>query len=217
MEHLACKRRGAAAFLMRHPLSYIPRRYRIMMRRHGPEALIWRRRIAIAGGAIVIGLVALLFAALADKANELFHEMIRLRWWLPLLLTPAGFAAFVWLTLRFAPEAKGSGIPQVRAATRDPARGLERLASTRTAIAKFFLTIGTLLLGASVGREGSTVQIAATIMGHAHRWMRIPLRSSVYIAGGAAGVAVAFFPAILPAQSFCWAWSPISRGSCAHL
>ncbi|HUD94447.1 chloride channel protein [Sphingobium sp.] len=178
--------------MMRHPLSHIPRRYRILMRRHGPEALIWRRRIAILGGAIAIGLIALLFAALADRANELFHEMIEWRWWLPLILTPAGFAAFVWLTLRFAPEARGSGIPQVMAATRDPGKGLDRLASTRTAITKFFLTIGTLLFGASVGREGPTVQIAATIMGHAHRWMRIPLRSSVYIAGGAAGVAAAF-------------------------
>ena len=162
------------------------------MRRHGPNALIWRRRAAILGGAIAIGLVALLFAALADRANELFHEMIGLHWWLPLVMTPAGFAAFVWMTLRFAPEARGSGIPQVMAATRDPGRGLERLASTRTAVAKFFLTIGTLLFGASVGREGPTVQIAATIMGHAHRWMRIPLRASVYIAGGAAGVAAAF-------------------------
>ena len=174
---------------MRHPLSYIPRRYRILMRRHGPEALIWRRRIAILGGVIAIGLIALLFAALADWANELFHAMIGWRWWLPLILTPAGFAAFVWLTLRFVPEAGGSGIAQVMAATRDPARGLDRLASTRTALAKFFLTIGTLLFGASVGREGPTAQIAAAIMGHAHRWMRIPLRSSVYIAGGAAGVA----------------------------
>lgn len=162
------------------------------MRRHGPEALIWRRRIAILGGAIAIGLVALLFAALADRANDLFHAMIGRWWWLPLILTPVGFAAFVWLTLRFAPEAKGSGIPQVMAAARDPERGLDRLASARTAIVKFFLTVGTLLFGASVGREGPTVQIAATIMGHAHRWMRIPLRSSVYIAGGAAGVAAAF-------------------------
>lgn len=177
---------------MRHPLSYLPRRYRIIMRRHGPEALIWRRRAAILGGAILIGLVALLFSSLADAATELFHVMIRFYWWIPLVLTPTGFALFAWLTMRFAPEAKGSGIPQVMAATRDPARGLDRLASVRTAIAKFVLTIGTLLLGASVGREGPTVQIAASIMGYAHRWMRIPLRSSVYIAGGAAGVAAAF-------------------------
>jgi H+/Cl- antiporter ClcA len=38
------------------------------------------------------------------------------------------------------------------------------------------------LFGASVGREGPTVQIAAAIMGYSHRLMRVPLRASVYIA-----------------------------------
>ena len=173
-------------------LSFLPRRARILLRRHGPEAFLWRRRIAIAGGAILVGLVALLFAALADKANELFQSIVERSRWAPLLLTPAGFAAVVWLTNRLAPDARGSGIPQVMAATRDPARGLDRLVSARTALVKFCLTISTLVFGASVGREGPTVQIAASIMGHAHRLLRVPLRSSVYIAGGAAGVAAAF-------------------------
>lgn len=170
----------------------LPRRARVLLRRHGPEALIWRRRVAILGGAVSIGLVALLFAALADRANELFLDLVGHWWWLPLILTPGGFALFAWLTIRLAPEARGSGIPQVMAAAKDPEAGLRRLVSARTAVVKFFLTLGTLVFGASVGREGPTVQIAASIMGYAHRMMRIPLRSSVYIAGGAAGVAAAF-------------------------
>lgn len=168
------------------------RRLRILMRRHGPEAMIWRRRIAILGGAIAVGLVALLFARLADEAGELFLRLVHRLWWAPLLLTPLGFAAFVWATARFAPDARGSGIPQVIAASRAPDAGMKKLVSARTATVKFCLTIGTLLFGASVGREGPTVQIAASIMGHAHRLMRIPLRASVFIAGGAAGVAAAF-------------------------
>lgn len=171
---------------------FLPRRVRVILRRHGPEALLWRRRIAILSGAVLIGLVALLFAALADRANELFLAIVKRGWWMPLVLTPAGFALFVWLTNRLAPEARGSGIPQVMAATRDPENGLRRLVSARAAMAKFFLTVGTLGFGASVGREGPTVQIAATVMGYSHRLMRVPLRSSVYIAGGAAGVAAAF-------------------------
>ncbi|QDX28383.1 chloride channel protein [Sphingomonas suaedae] len=154
--------------------------------------MIWRRRIAILGGAILIGLVALLFASLADAAANLFHAMVQTAWWIPLLITPAGFAGFAWATSRFAPLARGSGIPQVIAAARDPERGMRGLVSARTAIVKFFLTIGTLTFGASVGREGPTVQIAASIMGYAHRLMGIPLRASVFIAGGAAGVAAAF-------------------------
>ena len=62
------------------------------------------------------------------------------------------------------------------------------LVSARTVIVKLALTIGTLLVGASTGREGPTVQVAASIMGYAHRMMAIPLRASVFIAGGAAGV-----------------------------
>ena len=176
-----------------NPLQRIlPRRVRILLRRHGPEAFIWRRRVALLGGGILIGLVALLFAALADRANEGFQGIVARWWWMPLVLTPAGFVAFAWLTLRLAPAAKGSGIPQVMAATKDPEAALGGLVSGRTAIVKFFLTIGALLFGASVGREGPTVQIAASIMGYSHRLMRVPLRASVYIAGGAAGVAAAF-------------------------
>lgn len=174
------------------PSRLLPRRLRVALRRHGPEALVWRRRVAIVGGAILVGLAALVFAEMADKASAMFHLVARRWWWAPLIATPAGFAAIAWITLRFAPLAKGSGIPQVMAATRNPEGSLATLVSARAAIAKFVLTIGGLLVGASVGREGPTVQIAAAIMGRMHRILRVPLRSSVYIAGGAAGVAAAF-------------------------
>lgn len=168
------------------------RRLRALMRRHGPEAMVWRRRIAILGGAIVVGLVALLFAKAADDAGAMFLRFARRWWWAPLIVTPVGFAGVVWLTRRFAPAAAGSGIPQVMAASRDPDAGLDRLVSARTVVAKLGLTLSALLLGASVGREGPTVQVSAAIMAYAHRLMGIPLRASVYIAGGAAGVAAAF-------------------------
>ncbi|KQM21035.1 chloride channel protein [Novosphingobium sp. Leaf2] len=170
----------------------LPRRIRIALRRHGPEALVWRRRVAIIGGAVLVGLVALIFAHVADRANGAFHAYVTRTPWAPLVVTPIGFALIAWATIRFAPTAKGSGIPQVMAATENPEAALSGLVSTRAAIAKFFLTAGALLVGASVGREGPTVQIAAAIMGRMHRLLRIPIRSSVYIAGGAAGVAAAF-------------------------
>ncbi len=168
------------------------RRLRALMRRHGPKALVWRRRIAILGGAITIGLLALLFARLSDLAGEIFLNIVRRWWWAPLIASPLGFAGIVWLTRRLAPAAAGSGIPQVMAASRDPDHGLDRLVSARTVAVKFLLTIMALLFGASVGREGPTVQLSAAIMGYAHRLLAIPLRASVYIAGGAAGVAAAF-------------------------
>ncbi|PXA98611.1 chloride channel protein [Nostoc sp. 3335mG] len=163
-----------------------------MLRRHGAGAPVWRRRIAILGGAIAIGLIALVFAKAADWAGEQFSAFARRWWWAPLIATPAGFAMLVWLTRKFAPTASGSGIPQVMAASRNPDQGMAELVSARTVVSKMLLTIGALLLGASVGREGPTVQVSASIMGYAHRLLAIPLRASVFIAGGAAGVAAAF-------------------------
>ena len=170
----------------------IPQQARDLLREHGPTAPVWRRRVAILGGAVTIGLVALLFAHLADWAGERFTAVAARWWWAPLIVTPLGYAAIAGITARFAPAARGSGIPQVMAATRDPDHAMSALVSARIVLVKLALTIGTLLVGASTGREGPTVQVAASIMGYAHRLMAIPLRASVFIAGGAAGVAGAF-------------------------
>jgi H+/Cl- antiporter ClcA len=165
---------------------------RLLARLHRPTAPMWRRRIAILGGAVAIGLVALLFAHAADMAGHAFARLAA-RWrWAPLIATPAGFILLVWLTRRYVPEARGSGIPQVMAATHAPDGAMAKLLSARTVIAKLVFTVAAMLVGGSVGREGPTVQLGASIMGYAHRLMRIPLRASVFIAGGAAGVAAAF-------------------------
>ena len=167
-------------------------RARDLARRHGPTAPVWRKRAAILSGAVALGLVALIFADVADRASHVFLLLVRAAWWAPLAATPAGFALLVWLTRRYAPAARGSGIPQIMAARLDPDGAMASLASARTACAKFAMTIGALLVGASVGREGPTVQISASIMGYAHRLFRVPLRASAMVAGGAAGVAAAF-------------------------
>ncbi len=167
-------------------------RAKTLARRHGPTAPVWRVRAAILTGAVALGLAALLFAKAADWASGVFLSLVHLAWWAPLLLTPAGFAALVWFTRHVAPEARGSGIPQIMAARLDPDGAMAALASWRTASVKFVSTIAALLVGASVGREGPTVQISASIMAYAHRLFRVPIRASVMIAGGAAGVAAAF-------------------------
>ena len=181
-----------------HPPAGHPRarrqidRIKILSRRHGPTAPVWRKRAAILSGAVMLGLSALLFARLADEANRSFMAFVRLCWWAPLIVTPAAFGGLVWLTRRWAPAARGSGIPQIMAARLDPEGAMRSLASARTALVKFAMTLVALLVGASVGREGPTVQISATIMAYAHRVFRVPIKASVMVAGGAAGVAAAF-------------------------
>ena len=152
-----------------------------------------RRRIATGLGALVLGLAALAFARVGDLAQLFFSRIVAAAPYLPLVLTPALFAAVVAATLRWTPEARGSGIPQVIAAARDPQREAKGpLVSMRTAIAKVGMTLLMLLGGGSVGREGPTVQLSAAIMVAIHRLLRVPIGAGVLIAGGAAGVAAAF-------------------------
>ncbi|WP_310101924.1 chloride channel protein [Sphingomonas sp. BE138] len=167
-------------------------RVRALLRSRGPTSVLFRRRVAVVAGAIAIGVIAVLFAGAADRAGEAYARLARDWRWLPLALTPLGFVALVWLTRLLAPAARGSGIPQVIAARELPDLGVSTLLTMRTAIVKAVLTLAALLTGASVGREGPTVQLAASIMALFHRMLRVPMRGSVVIAGGAAGVAAAF-------------------------
>ena len=168
------------------------RRVGVLLRRHGPMAPSWRRRAAIFGGAVAVGVAAILFARLADATSALFSLTIERVRWLPLMITPAGFAIIAWLTSRLAPAAGGSGIPQIIAAKEHPEYATADLVSIRTGFVKIALTTCALACGASVGREGPTVQVGATVMAYAHRLLRVPVRGSVLIAGAAAGVAAAF-------------------------
>lgn len=154
---------------------------------------VWRSRAAAGLGAVLIGVVALGFAYLADLVAALVAGTMRAWAWSALAVTPAIFAVLVWATRRIASGAVGSGIPQVIAVARAiEDKTLTRLVSLRTAAVKLLLTLGGLVAGASVGREGPTVQIGAAIMVATHRLLRVPLTSGVVIAGGAAGVAAAF-------------------------
>ena len=143
-------------------------------------------------GAVAIGLAATLFALAADAAAEQFTDYAKRYPYAPLVTTPLIFAALVWVTRRYVPLARGSGIPQVIAAQANPEQVTRSLVSIRTVLGKALLTLAAVMGGASVGREGPTVQIAAAVMGLSHRLLRVPLRGAVLIAGGAAGVAAAF-------------------------
>ena len=143
-------------------------------------------------GAVLVGITALIFARAADEAMALFNRATSSAPWLPLILTPAGVVALTALTRWLSPEARGSGIPQVIAAARDPQGPIGPLISLKTGFAKLAMTVVALLVGASVGREGPTVQVSASILAKVHRMFRVPLTAGVIIAGGAAGVAAAF-------------------------
>jgi H+/Cl- antiporter ClcA len=152
----------------------------------------WQRRAIFLLGGIAVGAAAVALAQLADLAQAAFALLLSKSRYVSLVVTPLGFALAVFVTNRFFPNSQGSGIPQAIAArhlTDHKAR--EGLVSLRIAIGKIILTLFGLLCGASVGREGPTVQIGASIMFALGRFS--PRRQpGLILAGAAAGVAAAF-------------------------
>lgn len=156
----------------------------------------WLSRAVFWIGALAVGGAAVLFALAAQQGHRFFLWLLSLSPWLPFLVMPSGLALSAWLSKRFFEGAQGSGIPQTIAALeiRDPER-LGKLLSLRIATGKVALTVLALGCGASVGREGPTVQVGASIMHALRRFASFryqDLSAGLIVAGGAAGVAAAF-------------------------
>ena len=114
--------------------------------------------------------------------------------WAPrlfLLLSPA-IAGFIYgpLIQRYAPSAKGHGIPEVMLAVRRKGG----LIPGRVAIVKILASALTIGSGGSAGREGPIVQVGASLGSTIASWMRMPVSRVVLLAscGSAAGIAATF-------------------------
>ncbi len=174
---------------MKLPTTRLSRR---QIRRLRIARLTWQRRVVFVSGGIVVGAVAVALALAADRAGAGFRAITAGRPLLALALTPAGFVLASFVSRRFFPNSGGSGIPQAIAA-RELRDGPARLAlvSLRVAVGKVILLLAGLLCGASIGREGPTVQVGASIMFAAGRIS--PRRQpGLILAGAAAGVSAAF-------------------------
>ncbi|AOE65154.1 chloride channel protein [Pseudomonas corrugata] len=168
-----------------------------MLLRRRFASMRWRTRVTLWVAATFAGLLVVMFARLADLALNEFALQTAERPWLPLIYTPLIGMLVVGLTNRFLPGCQGSGIPQVIAATRLARQGkpVSQLVSLKIAFAK--IGLGTLALtgGFSAGREGPSVQVAASVMHFFHRYLpnaRIIRSEDLILAGGAAGIAAAF-------------------------
>ncbi|MCL1886709.1 MAG: chloride channel protein [Betaproteobacteria bacterium] len=156
----------------------------------------WQHVLLWLSASILIGLTSVGLAIAGDyayKANLWLQE--KLHWWL-LVFVPAAFALFVWLTNRYFPGIQGSGIPQTIAVINDPDdRKKSNLLSIRNLIGKIAMLLGGLAVGASIGREGPTVQIGASISHFFYGrgpFQTAEHRRTLVLAGGAAGIAAAF-------------------------
>jgi len=153
----------------------------------------WRIRLFFWIGAILVGGVAALFAIGSEHADHGFRLLTTQYNWASLIITPLGLIVIAWLTRRFFPGSQGSGIPQTIAAMQMQAKS--SVLSIRIAIGKVLLTLMGLACGASIGREGPTVHIGASLMYALGRYSKYTPRymdKGVILAGGAAGIAAAF-------------------------
>lgn len=157
---------------------------------------LWRPRLVFWCGALAIGLVSVGFARLADLAQTVFSGITASGEWsylVPLALSPFGFMISAFLAARLFPNSQGSGIPQAIAARhlRDE-EDRSRLLSLKIAVGKIALTVLGLFCGASIGREGPTVQVGASIMLAVARLSGMAQARGLILAGSAAGIAAAF-------------------------
>ena len=149
---------------------------------------------------LATGLAAVAYSRLFSYGEGLMHSLFNWHAWILLVLTPTCFFLAWWVVQRFAPYARGSGIPQVMAAIEISGPGKEEkigwLLSLRVIVVKVWSSLLMIVGGGPIGREGPTIQIAGSIFRLTNKlipksWPRLSSQSFI-LTGAAAGLAAAF-------------------------
>src|SRR5260221_1896742 len=169
------------------------RKFRRRFARYWLSTGFWRRKAVFILGAALIGLTSAGFAEAADLMQRWFTQWRTISPALTVAGTVAGFVAAATATRYWFPAARGSGIPQVIAARRLTATASRaELIGGKATLWKVGLTLIGLLFGASIGREGPTVQLGACIMFVLGNYAGLRKPQGLLLAGAAAGIAAAF-------------------------
>ena len=119
--------------------------------------------------------------------------------WRRLLFPVVGSLGIGYLLYRYFPNARGSGVPQTKAAL----YAREGRITLRTVLGKFFCTSATLASGIPLGREGPSVQVGAGIASVLGRLLGLrPEQVKKLIPVGAAAAIAAAFNTPLAAVLF---------------
>ena len=155
---------------------------------------------------LVLALIIGVLTGLAVVAFIVLTERIGMRLypagaapWRRLLFPVVGSLGIGYLLFRYFPYARGSGVPQTKAAL----YAREGRITLRTVLGKFFCTSVTLASGIPLGREGPSVQVGAGIASVLGRLLGLrPDRVKALIPVGAAAAIAAAFNTPLAAVLF---------------
>ena len=164
--------------------SWLSDRVAELRQREGQVFLV----LAVVIGALT-GLAVVAFIVLTERLGMRLYPVDGAAW-RRVLLPVVGSLSIGYLLYRYFPNARGSGVPQTKAALF--ARG-GRI-TLRTVIGKFFCTSATLASGIPLGREGPSVQVGAGIGSVLGRLLGLSTEQVKRLipVGAAAAIAAAF-------------------------
>lgn len=149
---------------------------------------------------IITGIIAVGYTRLFALAEKGAVYVYHLSHWLIFITAPLCFLIAVWLVHKYAPFARGSGIPQVMASIElsnpKDSHKVAHLLSLRIILIKIVSSCMLALGGGITGREGPTIQIAGSVFRKINSllpewWPKVSKRNMV-MTGAAAGLAAAF-------------------------
>lgn len=144
--------------------------------------------LALLIGALT-GLVVVAFIELTERLGMRLYPVDGASW-RRFAFPVAGSIGIGYLLFRYFPNARGSGVPQTKAAL----YAREGRILLRTVFGKFFCTSATLASGIPLGREGPSVQVGAGIASVLGRFvgLRAEKVKALLPVGAAAAIAAAF-------------------------
>ncbi len=149
---------------------------------------------------LLTGLVAVGYTKAFAFSENLLQHVLHWHSWSIFIITPVCFLLAWWVIQFFAPNARGSGIPQVMAAIELASpkheNKIDLLLSFRILVTKIASSLLMVLGGGAIGREGPTIQIAGSIFRLVNKyipqsWPKLSKQSFI-LTGAAAGLAAAF-------------------------
>jgi chloride channel protein, CIC family len=153
--------------------------------------------LALVIGALT-GLAVVAFIVLTERMGMRLYPVGGAPW-RSLLFPVVGSLGIGYLLFRYFPYARGSGVPQTKAAL----FAREGRITLRTVLGKFFCTSATLASGIPLGREGPSVQVGAGLASVLGRFLGLrPEKVKALLPVGAAAAIAAAFNTPLAAVLF---------------